>query len=370
LFTIVPLLALAQACSASTDAFDSGADATWWDDSWSHRVTVDIAPGPLDASLTEYAVPVRLTHRQLTGISDGRDLRVIDSNGEVLTHYLESFTEESALVWVRVPEVQPGRTTRLHLYLGASEPALGEASSTAAFSSSRYVSVFPMDELVAGEFRSSVPNRAEADRPMLTGPADEERFALELGSLGLASSFRDGRDSAQIDDIGLYPQANTRRTYSMWVRNSSVFSSSRMLIGARNCGFAVEFSAGVVRAQLREDASCESPIIMTAEVPYDELETLEYAHIAASFDTVSGSLAVAFNGRIAEASAPPGAVYSMFDGARFARVGGREHQDYFRGSMDHLAITADTLTADQLKFEHGVFSGELVSVGIAEPLEP
>ncbi len=117
----------------------------WWNDAWSHRTRVVIDTGEkgltLSAPVSEVVVPVRLHSGNFDFLGakpDGSDLRVLAADDKTpLVFEIERFDaiNELALIWVRLPMVQPGTDKNvLHVYAGndkaAAEPA-GKAFANA-----------------------------------------------------------------------------------------------------------------------------------------------------------------------------------------------------------------------------------------------
>lgn len=123
LFRLAALLWLA----ALVTAWSSPA-AAWWNDEWSLRKQIVIDASASGADITDpigaTPVLVRLhigNFRFSSAKEDGSDLRFVAGDDKTpLKHHIEKFDSllGEALVWVGVPNVQPGAKTEIWLYYG------------------------------------------------------------------------------------------------------------------------------------------------------------------------------------------------------------------------------------------------------------
>lgn len=100
----------------------------WWNDEWSTRKKISLDTSSTGAAITDpigsQAVLVRLhagNFRFGAAKEDGSDLRfVADDDKTPLKHHIEKYDAllGEALIWVNVPNVQPGTKTDLWLYYG------------------------------------------------------------------------------------------------------------------------------------------------------------------------------------------------------------------------------------------------------------
>jgi biopolymer transport protein ExbB len=113
----------------------------WWNEDWAHRKTITLDTGPGGVAITtpvaDLPVPVRLHMGNfphfLSSARNGADLRFLAADDTTpLKFHIERWDpiNAMALVWVKVPSIAPGATTRFHLYfhnpaaVAAQEPAL------------------------------------------------------------------------------------------------------------------------------------------------------------------------------------------------------------------------------------------------------
>jgi len=96
---------IALALSATARA----APPNWWNDEWPYRVRIECDPGEGDVAWVRVALAGRTT-------PDGRDLRLVDSNGELRNfEIIHHDPQLSTLLQLRVP---PGEPLRTWLYFG------------------------------------------------------------------------------------------------------------------------------------------------------------------------------------------------------------------------------------------------------------
>jgi len=117
------------------------AQTGWFEPAWYYRSAVTINNAG-DSNLTDYQVLVTLDdgnfffgHAQ----SDGRDVRITDSDGEALRPFwieewslAEPPAESVARIWVKVPSIPAGGTATLYLYYG-NPAALAASDGDATF---------------------------------------------------------------------------------------------------------------------------------------------------------------------------------------------------------------------------------------------
>src|SRR6516165_2689156 len=105
----------------------------WWNDEWQLRKKITIDASAAGANITDpigtTPVLVRLhpgNFRFTSTKDDGSDLRFVASDDKTpLKHHIEKYDAllGEALVWVAVPNVQPGAKTELWLYYGNKKAA-------------------------------------------------------------------------------------------------------------------------------------------------------------------------------------------------------------------------------------------------------
>jgi biopolymer transport protein ExbB len=148
---LVARLLLLAALAFSTLAFPrialaQNADETWWNDQWTMRkkITIDASPTgvPIAEPIGTSPVLVRL-HAGNFGESfaqtkpDGGDIRFIAGDDKTpLNFQIEKFDRENAeaLIWVKVPSINPNTKTEFWLYWGNEiAPTLGQQEGKGVF---------------------------------------------------------------------------------------------------------------------------------------------------------------------------------------------------------------------------------------------
>lgn len=115
-------------------ALASPAAMAWWNEAWTQRTvfTLDTGPQgvPLAEAVGEVAVPLRLHSGNFDFVNareDGADLRVLAADDKTpLPFRVERFdpVNELALLWVKLPGVQPGSAAnKVHVYAGRKDAA-------------------------------------------------------------------------------------------------------------------------------------------------------------------------------------------------------------------------------------------------------
>ncbi|MDY6834320.1 MAG: DUF2341 domain-containing protein [Chloroflexota bacterium] len=93
-------------------------EVRWFDQEWTRRLPLTISNS--GGALTNYQVKVSLTYDSDMQ-PDFEDLRFTDSDGvTLLSHWQESYIDStSAELWVKVPSIAAGSTSRIYVYYGS-----------------------------------------------------------------------------------------------------------------------------------------------------------------------------------------------------------------------------------------------------------
>jgi len=104
------------------------AEAGWWNDNWSYRKQIVINSDYVTGNLTDFPVLVSLTDTSLGAHAqaDGDDIVFIDSEGNKLSHEIESFTTITSgpiatgtlVAWVKIPNLSSTDDTPIYMYYG------------------------------------------------------------------------------------------------------------------------------------------------------------------------------------------------------------------------------------------------------------
>ncbi|RLI15614.1 hypothetical protein DRO49_05360 [Candidatus Bathyarchaeota archaeon] len=98
----------------------STASASWWNVNWKYRREITITN--VNGTLTDYQILVELNSSNFNfshAQENGSDIRFVASDDEtLLNHWIEGWnsTNQSAKIWVKVPEVEGG--TKIFMYYG------------------------------------------------------------------------------------------------------------------------------------------------------------------------------------------------------------------------------------------------------------
>lgn len=100
----------------------SGANASWWDDEWSHKEPIDIKNTA--GELTDYQVSIELnrnnTNPNFNWSNQGDDLRFVDNFNSELNYWIEEWDsiEQKAVIWVKIPFLENNADNIIYMYYG------------------------------------------------------------------------------------------------------------------------------------------------------------------------------------------------------------------------------------------------------------
>lgn len=144
---------------------------------------------------------------------DGDDIRFAASDGTPLPYELERFANDSAVLWVRVPQIQPNSMVQYIVMYWGNGSAVSESNGEAVFAASDgYQGVWHLGD----DFADATSNgRDGSDSVASTG---------KLGVCGQGQEFREATN----DNIGIPSNAaiTTAFTISFWVYIDSVVYSN------------------------------------------------------------------------------------------------------------------------------------------------
>lgn len=100
----------------------------WWNSAWTQRQSLSISADSSPSALRDQSVLLRLHSGNFpfdTASPDGSDIRVVDSNGNLVPHQIEKFNAliQEAWIWVLAPEIPTSGHLTLHVYSGAANPS-------------------------------------------------------------------------------------------------------------------------------------------------------------------------------------------------------------------------------------------------------
>ena len=187
----------------------------WWNKDWPYRLRVVADASPKGAGITEPIGRAQVLVRLFSGNFDfaavkdgGADLRFVDADDRTPLHYhIERFTttpDQTALVWVDIPNLAPGGTTPFYIYWG--NPAANDGSDARATYDADTLLVYHFGE-ENGLARDAT---AFASHAQIAGARDDN------GLIGFA--LRPDRPVRITRTPSLAIAAGQAMTWSMWIK--------------------------------------------------------------------------------------------------------------------------------------------------------
>ena len=204
----------------------------WWNDDWNSRkeITVDtgMTGADLKESLTDFPVLVRLHTGNFNYFSElaegGKDIRFMKDDKTPLKFQVEKFDaiNEVALLWVKLPQLQPGATAdKFSLYYG-NEDAPPPESGQGVFDASMAL-VYHFDE------KDPVPQDATANN---NHAASANTAPDPAGWIGTAARF-DGKSVITVNAApSLALQAANGLTFNAWIKTEQPVAETHVFKAA------------------------------------------------------------------------------------------------------------------------------------------
>ena len=253
------------------------AQAAWWNSDWQYRVKIDADAGPKGANVGEKIGRTQILVRLLannfkfdSAKQDGSDIRFVASDDRTPLHYhiekWDGLIDQVALVWVDVPDLQPGATTSIMMYWGNAKA--NDASDSKA--------TYDADQLLVWHFaeENGLPKDATSygNNALTPGKRDD------AGIIGFGAKF-DGSST-----IGVAPNptlniaAAEPYTWQLWIKptppsQTSVLFDQTDAGGA--AGLQVGLQGGIPYVALRGSSSLR--VTATAPVIADSWHLLTVA---------------------------------------------------------------------------------------------
>jgi len=311
-------------------------------ESWSHHRAITVAAPA--AELVDVPVLLRLDLEVTSAARpDGRDLRVVDRDGELLALDIDSW--EDGVVWVRVPLLTPGATTELRLYWDNpdAQPLPGSSWSEA------FVAVWHLNGL--------------------SDSTDHGNDGIDHGSTAASGYIGAGRhfDRAFIE-VTDHPSLHgfTELTLSAWARRDLATDNWEGIItrgvGATPTnglylGFWGNRHLGTIGDTLEhrvQGAVAPTDTWSHATVTWDS-ETIRL-YVDGVEDTTTP-----FDGTMDESANP------VLLGAD-SDTGGASYTDWFTGVIDEARIENVARSPEWIAFQVATMTGDAVTFGPVEPL--
>jgi hypothetical protein len=348
-FAIVTLLAALTACSDTQPAFESDVDAPFAQGSGRVAVTFDTS-GLTDS--TNLVVPLDVTDQPWVErvAADAADLAFTDLLGNPLPLFVESWREDSRVVWVRLPEITSITNPRYYLYVG------GEPMTDAVFTNDRFVSAHLFDTIVVEGSGARVPDRtARAGQALRVGA--EDQLATSLHGSGLVA----GEHIAAFKDPSILPGLDRRRTYTYWLRaEGAEIIGGQTLLTPRNARtFIIGLSAPRTwRVSFLEPGGDER-VSLEATLPEGVLA--DWIQLVVSVDFVAREVAVYANAEQLDRWDLGDVDETLTTDELF--VTRSENGNEFQGLVDSFVVDSTPVDAARLRFEYEVGVGRRVTFG-------
>jgi biopolymer transport protein ExbB len=272
----------------------------WWNGDWPYRMEITADAGPKGANITQPVGRTQILIRLFAGnfdftsaADDGSDLRVIAGDDKTPLHFhierYDSLVDQVGLLWVDVPDLAPGATTKLYLYWGNPK----------ATSASDPHGTYAPDQALVYHFADSNgiahDSTANANTALNAGHRDE------AGIVGFGLRL-DGTAPIQIPaSPSLAMPAGQPMTWSLWFRpNDGVTSGVLYSLRDGDNTLTIGIDKGVAYAQIET----ASGVVRTSPGP--AISAGGWHHIAV---TASDHLAVYVDGALRGQA--PGALPAM-----------------------------------------------------------
>lgn len=341
--TLVPLLGLLAMASVHAK------DADWWNEGWTQRQTLTLDTSSIADPIGDALVLVRL-HEGNFQFSEagenGASIRFIAEDGKtLLSHQIEKYDGllNEAFVWVKVPSLKPGASTRVSLYYGSSDSSKVPAPAAAE--------TFDGDTALVYHFVQGTANPADSTRNAnnATTPAVIAEGAVIGGGLRLA-----GGEPLNIPNTpSLEWKAGQPLTLSAWIKPSAL--APQTVILSRGEAFRLLLDNGV--PFIEAGGSRSNPVTAVASGAWSHLAVVSEAGALKLF--VNG-VQVSSLAKALPASSSP--ILVGGDAGSSAR---------FTGDLDELQISAVARPSGWIKFaatSQGTTDAatKLVSLGAVE----
>ena len=237
----------------ATLLFPAMASADWWNHDWSYRkqIVLDASAkgGDLKSDLSDVPVLIRLhegVFKFADANPDGSDLRFVAEDDKTpLKYHVEKFDSvfNLAFVWVSIPKIKAGETTKLWMYYGNSKAANGGDAR---------VTYDPDQVLVYHFAERGVP---AADSTGYSNNSTTIAQVDESGLIGTATKF-DGKSVVQLPaSSSLAVAPGGAWTWSAWLKPAAVDEDG--VIYARHDGprtLLIGLSRGAPYVSLSDDS--------------------------------------------------------------------------------------------------------------------
>lgn len=313
----------------------------WWSEDWAFRkeIKIDTSPtgGDIATPVNDAQVLVRLHAGNFGYFMDvqpkAEDIRFIDSDDKTpLKFHIERFDpiNQIALIWVKLPQVQGGATTRSIWMYYSNATAVKAADMGGTYDAPQAVVLHFSDPQALGSDATAYGNNAQA-----TDIKSSE------GLIGGAASF-EGKGGMTIPaGRGLLATAESGFTFSTWVKIDAE-QTEALLIGWSGGGtenVALHLVGSTPR--VRYTGSDGVPLEISSSVP---LTLGQWQHLA--LVAASDGLSLYVNGALAGSLAD---VKPTLNGPLQIGAAADSSQGLV-GQLDEVGIAATARSADWIRF--------------------
>ena len=218
----------------------------WWNADWPYRIKITANTTPTGANITAPIGRTQILLRLIPGnfnfasaTAQGSDLRLVAGDDRTpLNFHIEKFdavTDQTAAIWVDVPNLAPNTNTNFYLYWGNNKATPGsDAKAT-----------YDADQLLDYHFAedNGVPldSTAFANNALTGGKRD----ASGIAGFGLKLDGTNNVQIAKADVLNI--AAGAAHTWSFWFKPASPAETSVLFsdLDASNNGLVISLAAGV-----------------------------------------------------------------------------------------------------------------------------
>ncbi len=206
------------------------ATSSWYNPSYSYRLTLTINKEHIGETLTDFPIVVQLNSNQSqlfnNSRDDGNDLIFTDTNNLKLSHEIETFDKNNkeATIWVKVPKLTSTEDTILYLYYG--NPKAGDNQNKTDVWSNGYTAVHHLNQDPAG----SVKDSTEENNNGVQIGGMNANDSLVNGNIGKALKFDGSNDF--ITGLGKHSFIQNTANFSVgsWVKLNNHTSNAYQVI--------------------------------------------------------------------------------------------------------------------------------------------
>ncbi len=332
------------------------ATTSWYNPSYSHRLTLTINKEQIGEELTDFPIVVQLdsaqSHLFNTVREDGHDLVFTDKNNQKLSHEIESFDKNSkeATIWVKVPTLKPTEDTVLYLFYG--NPVAEDNQNKEDVWSNGFVAVHHLNQDPSGSILDSTNHNFDGTQNGGMNRNDN----LVRGKIGQALNF----DADRID-LGTNIHVDYL-TVQAWAKRDT--SGTSQQITSNNLSGHLEWqlfhiSNGQYRLRI------DTPNNFHTVTSNASVDTGVWHQVSATYDGQISKLYV--NGSVDnEQTHPEGGPIKTISN-RNRSIGGDSASSSWDGLLDEIRISSAARSSAWISAEYANQSGDEDFLTISTP---